>query len=108
MPSKVSSESASVIEFLMTLPNPSPAVIASVDGAAAWFKKTQQPGPRWPRYSEIGTDRPLFGDRDKTIHDTLGEISPERQRGYAWYRTDPQRALTQYAAWRATWAQPPP
>jgi PelA/Pel-15E family pectate lyase len=119
MPSQVSSESAEIMLFLMGLPKPGPQVVAAVRAAAAWFEKTKIPnsayqrvgddgrrlapapgsGPIWARYYEIGTDRPIFGDRDKTIHDKLEEISRERQRGYAWYRNTPKRALEEYAAW---------
>ena len=128
MPAAVSSESASIVQFLMSLPKPSPAIIASVDGAAAWFKKTviydmafrsstnggrvlvsaPGAGPIWPRYAEIGTDRPIFGDRDKTIHDNLGEISVERQRGYSWYNAAPKAVLDHYATWRAGLETPGP
>jgi PelA/Pel-15E family pectate lyase len=117
MPSEVSSESARIMMFLMQQPNPSLQVIAAVRAAAAWFEKTKIPdvafqraddgsrhlvpspgnGPFWARYYQIGTDRPIFGDRDKTIHDNVDEISRERRFGYAWYRSDPQRALEQYA-----------
>ena len=48
-------------------------------------------GPIWARYYEIGTDRPIFGDRDKSIHDNVNEISKERRNGYSWYN---QRART--------------
>jgi PelA/Pel-15E family pectate lyase len=119
MPSKVSSESAEIVLFLMRLPKPSPQVVAAVHAAAAWFEKTKisdmafqrtsdggrrlapasGSGPLWARYYEIGADRPIFGDRDKTIHDNLDEISQERRRGYAWYRDTPKRALEEYAAW---------
>jgi PelA/Pel-15E family pectate lyase len=122
MRSQVSSESAEIMLFLITLTRPSPQVIAAVHAAAAWFEKTKitdmawqrndagerrlvhQPGsgPIWARYYEIGTDRPIFGDRDKTIHDNLEEISKERRRGYAWYRETPRRALEQYAVWSKT------
>ncbi len=121
MPAAVSSESAQVMSFLMSLPNPDAAMIASVDGAAAWLKKTAiygmavrvspsegrvleaapGAGPIWPRFAEIGTDRPLFGDRDKTIHDAMSEISVERRRGYSWYNGAPQAVLQRYATWRA-------
>jgi PelA/Pel-15E family pectate lyase len=122
MPSQVSSESAEIMLFLMTLTRPSPQIIAAVHDAAAWFEKTKIPdrawqrndaGERrlvptpgssaiWARYYEIGTDRPIFGDRDRTIHDKLEEISKERQRGYAWYRETPRRALEVYAVWSKT------
>jgi PelA/Pel-15E family pectate lyase len=119
MPAQVSSESAEITLFLMSLAKPSPQIITAVRAAAAWFEKTKiadktfqrasdgerrlAPTPGrgaiWARYYEIGTDRPIFGDRDKTIHDNLEEISKERRRGYAWYRETPGRALQEYATW---------
>ena len=120
MPSQSGSESDDVAIFLMALPAPSPAVVASVHAAAAWFKKTElrdvawRPapdgsgrtltkapgaGPLWARYYEIGSDRPLFGDRDKTIHDDVNEISKERRNGYSWFNAGPERALALYAKW---------
>ena len=56
-------------------------------------------GPLWARFYQIGTNLPLFGDRDQTIHDTLTEISTERRNGYDWYRTNPQKVLDRYAEW---------
>jgi PelA/Pel-15E family pectate lyase len=121
MPALAAGESAGVMMFLMTLSNPPPAIVAAVNAAAAWFEKTAlhgvtfKPtssgdgrhlnavpgaGPLWPRYSEIGSDRPLFGDRDKTIHDDVEEISKERRNGYAWFGDTPKRALEHYAKWR--------
>ncbi|MGD0017073.1 MAG: pectate lyase, partial [Verrucomicrobiia bacterium] len=119
MPALTSAESADIMMFLMKLPNPGPEVVTAVHAAAAWFEKTQirdvafknlgdegrklvpapGNGPIWARYYEIDTDRPIFGDRDKTIHDDVNEISLERRRGYAWYRDTPELALQQYARW---------
>jgi PelA/Pel-15E family pectate lyase len=118
------SESASLLLFLMRLPQPSPAVVDAVHAAAAWFRKTairgvafqrgaggrrlvqvQDAGPIWARFYEIGTDRPVFGDRDKSIHDDVNEISAERRDGYSWYNAAPQEALDRYAAWSV--AHPP-
>jgi PelA/Pel-15E family pectate lyase len=106
-----SSESAGIMMYLMSLPNPSSKVTAAVSAAAAWFEQTaihgktytRAPGAKtlWARYYEIGTRRPIFGDRDKSIHDTLEEISAERQKGYSWYNEVPQSALARYAEWRA-------
>lgn len=95
-----SAESAGITRFLMKLPNPAPNVIAAVDAAARWFKETAVGPQNWARFYEIGTERPIFGDRDKSIHDTVSELSAERQRGYRWYNPVPQGALDQYAEWR--------
>jgi hypothetical protein len=116
-----SGESASVMEYLMELPKPSAAVVKSIDAAAAWFeahkvmgyawsggrgtpggrKLTAAPGagPIWARYYSIETGKPIFGDRDKTIHDDVMELSLERRNGYAWYGVEPAKALAEYMEW---------
>ena len=58
--------------------------------------------PLWARFYETGTDRPIFGDRDQSIHDDVNEISLERRNGYAWYGEGPKRALDQYDIWSRT------
>jgi PelA/Pel-15E family pectate lyase len=117
-PAQSSSESASMLLFLMRLPHPSPAMAGAIHAAAAWLQKTairdQAYGrgpdggrltpasggkPIWARFYEIGTDRPIFGDRDKSIHDRVEELSRERRMGYNWYGSGPQEALDRYAQW---------
>jgi PelA/Pel-15E family pectate lyase len=120
MPSQCGSESADVMIFLMRLPKPDPKTVAAVHAAAAWFEKNGLPdvvyqrdgnddrqlvhtpgaGPLWARYYSLGTDRPLFGDRDKTIHDDVMEISKERRKGYSWFGDKPSRALQEYRRWK--------
>jgi len=120
MPALVSGESADLAIFLMGQPDPGPEMIAAVNAAAAWFEKTRindvayrrddengrrlvaapGNGPIWARYYEIGADRPIFGDRDKSIHDDVNEISAERRDHYSWYDESPKRALEQYADWK--------
>jgi PelA/Pel-15E family pectate lyase len=115
------SESAALILFLMRLPQPDAAVVDAVYAAAAWFRNTaisdkayeravdgrrlvSKPGagPIWARFYEIGTDRAIFGDRDKSIHDDVNEISLERRNGYSWYNAGPQEALDRFAEWSAS------
>jgi PelA/Pel-15E family pectate lyase len=118
-PALSSSESASLMLLLMNnLPHPTAAQQRSIRAAAAWLKKTAIPGqrwvrtpegsqlipspgaePLWPRYDQVGTDLPIFGDRDKTIHDHVNELSLERQRGYRWFSPDPKRALDRFDQW---------
>jgi PelA/Pel-15E family pectate lyase len=114
-----SAESASVLEFLMDLPKPNTAVVGAVGDGVAWLEKVaihdkvyargpaggtlrDQPGALaiWARFYQIGTDRPIFGDRDKSIHDAVEELSQERRRGYSWYGTAPQVAIDRYKTWR--------
>lgn len=111
-------ESASLVKFLMTVPNPSAEVKAAVNGAAAWLTRTalrdlawtRQGGsgqlveragapPLWARMYEIGTDLPVFGDRDRTVHYAVAELSSERRAGYAWYGVWPASALAEFKTW---------
>jgi len=111
-----SSESVKVTRFLMSLPEPSPEVRAAIEGAVAWFRAVAISGVRygkgellkgapqdtlWARYYEIPSMRPVFGDRDKSIHYRLEEISEERRLGYSWYGTYARALLEEeYPAWK--------
>jgi PelA/Pel-15E family pectate lyase len=114
-------ESADLLMYLMQLPHPSPAVVAAIQSGVDWLKAAaihdqafvggrnipggrhleSQAGaaPIWARYYSITTEKPVFGDRDKTIHDTVSDLSLERRNGYAWYSAGPQKALEAYASW---------
>jgi len=118
------SESADLLEYLMSLPNPPRDVVAAVDAGAAWLKgaaiygyeyvggrgtpegRVLKPregaGPLWARYYSVETQKPIFGDRDRTLHDNVNELSPERRNGYQWYSNGPQHALDVYAEWSKT------
>ncbi|MGA2854919.1 MAG: pectate lyase, partial [Verrucomicrobiota bacterium] len=114
-----SGESAHIVLFLTQLPHPGSNVVAAVRAAAAWFDATKLnnvafegagtggwmllpapgKGPIWSRYYEIGTGRPIFGDRDKSIHDNVNEISRERRKGYSWFNDTPKRVLEHFRRW---------
>jgi PelA/Pel-15E family pectate lyase len=114
-----SSESVAIVRFLMSLPTPSPQVIAAVDGAVAWFQARALHGvawdrrsggdlveradapPLWARFYEISTGRPIFGDRDRTIHYVVTELSEERRRGYGWFNTAAADLPAAHAKWKA-------
>jgi len=55
----------------------------------------------WARMYEPGTNRPIFGDRDRTVHYVYDELSSERKNGYGWYGTWPESALTEFKTWAA-------
>ena len=123
-------ESSDLLLYLMQLPNPSPQVRASITAGVVWLQghaihgqswtggRNTPPSPQnpgggrhleasagapdiWPRYTSLQTGKPIFGDRDKTIHDTVADLSLERRNGYAWYSSGPQAALDAYVQWRA-------
>jgi PelA/Pel-15E family pectate lyase len=119
MPAECSSESDDVLIMLMDdLPNPNVREQRAIRSAAAWFKSTAiygqtygatangrgltptpGAGPIWARYYQIETDKPIFGDRDKSIHDDLYELSSERRNGYGWFGSEPQVALDRFEKW---------
>ena len=126
MASLASDESFTIVEFLMNPPKPTPTQIAAVQAACAWFTKVEimgyrfgsgnfmadrrsaagrklvaaaGAGPIWSRYYQIGTDKPIFGDRDKTIHDDVNDLSLERRNGYSWFNTGGVAVLSDYKTW---------
>jgi len=118
-PAECSGESAEMLTMLMNdLPHPTLEQQRTIRAAAAWFHKsaiygqswqrTAQgrqlvpapgAGPLWARYYQIDTEIPVFGDRDKSIHDNVRELSAERRNGYSWFGVEPQRALDRYEKW---------
>ncbi|MFN3861929.1 MAG: pectate lyase [Roseateles sp.] len=121
-PALSSGESARALAYLMSLPQPSPAVVAAVRGGVAMLKRlavhdrawlmvdaqqgkrlVEQPGagPLWARFYDPVTLKPVFGDRDKTLHDDVHDLSAERRRGYAWWGNWPLKTLQAYDAWSA-------
>jgi PelA/Pel-15E family pectate lyase len=120
-------ESVGVIRYLMRIETPSPEVVRAVEGAVAWFKAAKLTGirqviekdpmgprgtnkvvvkdpnapPLWARFYEIGTNKPIFSDRDGVKKAALADIGYERRNGYAWYGTWPQKLLDDdYPAWK--------
>jgi pectate lyase len=120
-------ESVNIVRLLMSLDNPSPDVEEAVDAAVAWFESAKLRGirlvvkddakapkgknrvvvkdpsapPMWARFYEIGSNRPLFADRDGVAKYDLAEIGYERRNGYAWLGYWPQALLErEYPAWK--------
>jgi len=123
-------ESVGVVEFLMSIDNPSPEVIEAVQCAVAWLDRIKLTGirqsnkpdsslemgydkvitndltapPIWARFYQIGTNRPIFCGRDGKIKYTLAEIEHERRTGYSWYIYGPAELLAKdYPAWQKKW-----
>jgi PelA/Pel-15E family pectate lyase len=108
-------ESATILDFLMRVEQPDSTVVSAVHPAAAWFRAnairgysyvprgvlTPDPnaGPLWARFYEIGSNRPIFSDRDGIIRYNLNEIGNERRTGYLWYTDEPISTLRRYEAW---------
>ena len=55
----------------------------------------------WARFYELGTDRPVFLDRDSVPHYDYSEITRERRSGYGYYGNWAASLLAKdYPAWR--------
>jgi PelA/Pel-15E family pectate lyase len=125
-PSLSGDESVGIVEFLMSIESPSPQVIASVEGAVSWFRSVEMHGqrlesvkredgrterllvpdphapPLWARFYELGTNRPLYMDRDSKPHYDYSQIGYERRSGYNYNGTWPAKLLDEdYPKWRA-------
>ena len=124
-PSISGAESVGVVRFLMSVEEPTPEIIAAIKGAAEWFKgatirgirletftdaEGQQDkrvvsdpdaGPIWARFYELGSNRPIFLDRDSVVRYAFSELGQERRNGYAYYGSWAQRFLTDaYPRWK--------
>lgn len=114
-----SGESSGLLMYLMQIEQPTPQIKAAVDAGVAWLQAnalhdqvwqhspqgsalvTQAGAPLlWARYISLESGKPVFGDRDRTLHDDVKELSAERRDGYAWYVTSGQKVLNAYTRWK--------
>ncbi len=124
-PSLSGSESVGLTRFLMSIPDPSPDVVAAIEGAVSWFRSskienarienfnaadgapdvrlTAEPGtaPVWARFYELGSNRPIFLGRESIVRYDFAEIERERRTGYRYFGTWASSLLAEdYPAWR--------
>ena len=122
LPSYCSQESAAIVQFLMSIENPSPAVKKAIHGAMAWFDKYKITGytlhhadkennkdaslvrdkssrPIWSRYYDLDHCSPYVCDRDGLPRRNLTLIGAERRNGYSWYGDRPARLYDAYSKW---------
>lgn len=124
-PSLSGAESVGIIRFLMSIEEPTPEIVAAIEGAVAWFRSVAVKGvrlesirrddgrkerwlvpdsdapPLWARFYELGTNRPLYLDRDSVFRYDFAEISYERRSGYSYHGTWAASLIaTEYPAWR--------
>jgi pectinesterase len=128
-PSISGGESVGVVEYLMEMEAPSPEVIRAVESAVDWFERVKltdvrlleikdasvpegedvvvgfdpsDDTPLWARFYEIGTNRPIFMDREGTVYRALSQVPYERRTGYDWLGDWPLELLNErYPVWRS-------
>ncbi len=123
-------ESVGIVKFLISIDNPDPRIIKAVQSAVAWLESVKITGirqriipgtsgetrfdkvivkdemakPMWAHFYQIGTNQPIFGDRDRKVYYAMSEISIERREGYSWYGYWPTDLLAKdYPAWQKKW-----
>jgi len=128
-PSLSGRESVGIASFLMSIPNPDPAVVAAVDAAVAWLREVslrdirvenrpdaslsggfdrvvvRDPAapPIWARFYEIGTNRPIFSGRNSVVLYDMAGIEHERRVNYSWYGSWAAPLLDrEYPEWKRT------
>ena len=108
-------ESAAIMTYLMSLPNPDSSVVAAVHAAARFFQDNAIRGHAydakngfrpssegkllWARLTEIGTNKPIFANRDGVKLYDWNQLT-DRRTGYAWFGTEPAAALKTYETWK--------
>jgi PelA/Pel-15E family pectate lyase len=118
-------ESAKIVLLLMSIDNPSPEIVKSIEAAVKWFEKTKITGikienvptgegdkmdrtvvespdaePLWARFMDLKDNKPFFCDRDGVKKATMAEIGYERRNGYGWYASEPRAVLKKYEKWK--------
>ena len=117
------SESAGIVQLLMSIDKPSKEIIAAVNGAVEWFEKNKIAGikvkeiinsdgqkdrvvvedkkapPLWGRFYDLKTGKPFFCSRDGIKKSSLAEISYNRRNGYRWYVNSPEKVLKAFPEW---------
>jgi PelA/Pel-15E family pectate lyase len=118
-------ESVAIVRFLMSIKDPSPAVVEAIEAAVTWFEQSQLKGIKWvdivgdrvvvpdpeggsiwARFYQIETNRPIFVGRDGVVKYSVAEIEHERRTGYNWYVAEPAKLLKKdYPKWRKSLRQ---
>lgn len=114
-------ESATIVEFLMSLTSPSDRVVRAVYAATDWLEsvattgytytdykleKQASAGPIWGRLYEIGTNRVIMANRDGVTLYDWNKLT-DRRSGYAWYTVKPAETLTAFRQWSRTHPRKP-
>jgi PelA/Pel-15E family pectate lyase len=114
-------ESARILELLMSINNPSPQVVACIESGLAWFEQAKivgisrttrdgktvyEPNPPstevyWARFYDLKTGKPVFPGRDGVLYDTFEAMAAKNKVGYDYYSTQPGSLLnTGQKKWR--------
>ena len=103
------SESAHLLKFLMTIPQPSAEIISAINDGLQWLEavkitgesKTNAAGKkyfepsatgtevRWARFYNLTNNQPVFPGRDGVIYNSFTEMAAHNKLGYDYFSTQP-------------------
>jgi len=122
LPSQAGKEGAAVLDVIMEEPAPSAALVTAAYGAATFYRATtitnmsyvsgtglvpsNGASPLWARMMEIGTNRPIFSNRDGVLLYDFNQLT-DRRTGYSWYSGEPAATLRTFDVWSRTHPSPP-
>lgn len=107
-------ESAQILKFLMTITNPTPEVVASIESGLAWLeaakitnlakirgagKTTYESNPAstevyWARFYDLTSGKPVFPGRDGVLYDSFNAMAAQNRLGYDYLSTLPGSIVT--------------
>jgi PelA/Pel-15E family pectate lyase len=121
-------ESARTVKFLMSMPNPSPEIIACIESALKWLEDVKITGigtktvdgktiyvadpasteVRWARFYDLKTSKPVFPGRDGILYETFEAMAAKNKLGYDYYTSQPASIITNgQKKWRKMLASQP-
>jgi PelA/Pel-15E family pectate lyase len=125
-PSLSGGETVGIVRFVMSVEPTTPEIVAAIEGAVRWLRAVAMSGvrvdrilrpdgrheqvlvkdpsapPLWARFYELGTNRPLYLDRDSVFRYDYSEVGYERRSGYSYHGTWAASLLDgDYPRWRA-------
>lgn len=106
-------ESAHILKFLMTLTNPTPEVVVSIEAGLSWLEavkitslaKTKREGKTayettaastevyWARFYSLTNSKPVFPGRDGVLYDSYAAMAAQNRLGYDYLTTLPGSIL---------------
>lgn len=60
------------------------ALLSPIPDALAWLQQIRMENGKWARFVELGTNEPLYYDRDRKRVNSIEELHAERRTGYAY------------------------
>lgn len=107
-------ESARLLKFLMSIPDPQPEVVASIEAGLHWLGAARVTGIRnakdsgkrtyisdpsstevyWARFYDLTSSKPVFPGRDGVLYDSFAAMAAKNDLGYDYYTTLPGSILS--------------